>query len=346
MPYRKTENMMSLLGGALVGAAAMYLLDPETGKRRRERLAEHAGDYLGNAQDMLQSGWETASAKARDIGQTVTAKAKDYGSQLADIAQDYSQRLADQARNMGSNLGSNLSDTAEDARSRGWKWFNRARSRAQDYASSSAGDLGDNVTDYANRLWKRVRHVGNDVNSRVRDAAGNLLPERESSPLLPAAMTGIGCCALGVGLMYLMDPQRGRARRAWLGDQVSSLVRRTGRTFYRRGQDMANRAYGAAHETGSRLQSGGPVSSEQLLARVRSEMGRVVSHPRLVQVMTDANGTATLTGVILASESDRLVSTIERIPGVNLVVNRLQVANNQQELDRMAGAMRQSVPQI
>ena len=38
MRHRKTENTFALLGGAVLGAAAMYLLDPEAGRRRRANL--------------------------------------------------------------------------------------------------------------------------------------------------------------------------------------------------------------------------------------------------------------------------------------------------------------------
>ena len=150
-------------------------------------------------------------------------------------------------------------------------------------------------------------------------------------------LTGVGCCALGVGLMYLMDPQRGRTRRAWLMDKTLSVTRRTGRWFNRTGRHLANRAYGVAAETRSMLHSAESISSEQLLRRVRAHIGRVVSHPRLVQVMADANGCVTLSGAIVARETDRLVSTIESIPGVCLVVNRLEPKQTDQDLQATSG---------
>ena len=93
----KTQSMMSLLGGALVGAAAMYLLDPDMGSRRRKYVKQHAGEYLGDAGEMLQSGFETVAEGARDWGSTVAQKAQDYGHRLADHAQD---------------IGSDVSETA------------------------------------------------------------------------------------------------------------------------------------------------------------------------------------------------------------------------------------------
>jgi len=341
----KTENTIALLGGALLGAAAMYVLDPDMGKSRRRYIADQAGDYFDEAGNLVRGGWATVRSRAADMGSTLADKAADYRDRVSDMADDYRSRMQD-ARD-------SASDTAGDLRSRGRHWWNRILGGASDYAedySGRAGDLRDNVADYGSYLWKRMRKLGNRLSDRASDAVSTarhrIAGEHESSPVLPITLTGVGCCAIGVGLMYLMDPQRGRSRRAWLGDKLTSLVRQTGRTFYGTGRDLANRAYGVAAETGTRFRSSGPVGSEQLLQRVRSEMGRRVSHPRLVQVMADANGCVTLTGYVLANESDELIATVEAVPGVTLVVNRLDTRNSEDELNRAASSMQSTVPQI
>lgn len=62
------------------------------------------------------------------------------------------------------------------------------------------------------------------------------------------ALGGIG---LGAGLMYILDPDRGRARRATARDKVRSAVNRTGRAVGRSSRDLSNRARGLVAETGS-----------------------------------------------------------------------------------------------
>lgn len=302
MPYQKTQNLLSLLCGALAGAAAMYLLDPETGQRRRQLIRRQAGDYLGSAGETLQSGWEKVAHRARDVGGAVAHSARDIGSAVADRAKE---------------------------------WTGAASEQAED------------VTDYGNRLWGRVQQLGRRIGSRAEDLRDRARGAVErSTPLLPISLTGIGCCAIGAGLMYLMDPHRGHSRRARLADKITSFARRTRRSISRTGEDWRNRAYGMAAETRSKFQDRGPISSEQLLQRVRSEMGRAVSHPRLIQVMADANGTVTLTGRVLASESDLLISTVESVRGVNLVVNRMEVKNTEQELNAGQHPTQQSVPRM
>src|SRR5687767_11692030 len=72
-----TTGLLSLVGGAGIGAALMYLLDPEEGAERRYVVRERAkdamhtgGELLGSAVESgthaLGSAWETVSGKASD----------------------------------------------------------------------------------------------------------------------------------------------------------------------------------------------------------------------------------------------------------------------------------------
>lgn len=63
------------------------------------------------------------------------------------------------------------------------------------------------------------------------------------------ALTLIGSAALGGGLMYILDPDRGRRRRALVRDKVASAWNRSGETISKTSRDIANRAKGAAFET-------------------------------------------------------------------------------------------------
>lgn len=342
---KKTENAIALLGGALLGAAAMYVLDPDMGQKRRRYIANQAGDYFDEAGNLVRGGWDTVRSRAGDMAAGIADRAADYRDRLGDVADDYRSRMADRM--------SDARDAGDTLRGRGMKLWKRLTGRASDYAdeySGRADDLRENVSDYGNYLWDRVRKMGSRLSDRASDAVGTarhrIAGEDESSSMTPVALTGLGCCALGVGLMYLMDPQRGRARRQWLADKAGSIVRQTGHTFYGTGRDLANRAYGMASGARSKFGSSGPVGSEQLLQRVRSQMGHVVSQPRLVQVMTDANGCVTLSGCVLASESNELIALVESIPGVSLVVNRLESKETPEDLSRAAGSMGQGVPQM
>jgi osmotically-inducible protein OsmY len=154
---------------------------------------------------------------------------------------------------------------------------------------------------------------------------------------------------VGAGLIYLLDPTNGRSRRKAAADQVTKIVNETGRAFRQAGkyaQDAMNRGKGTAYEASRRFNLAGgrePVSAEQLLQRVRSEMGHVVSHAGAIQVMTDADGVVTLSGSVLASEVDPLLTTVNKVPGVCQVINRLDV---QDTVEGITGQPATSAPRM
>jgi len=324
MRHRKTENTLALLGGAALGAAAMYLLDPQAGRSRRESLSETAGDAFRAAGETVAPAFATLGDRARDI----------------------SQRLADRAQSIGSGLSDRASDATDSVRDAGGDAYDSARSylgSARDTASSWLEGLGDWGRSLTRRTQKRARGVGDDAYDRMR----RLSPWHEQESHATAyAVAGVSAAALGAGLIYLLDPQNGRRRRALAADKVSGIVNETGRVFRRAGQrvqDLMNRGRGVAYETRQRLGAvrGGPVSAEQLLQRVRSEMGHVVSHAGAIQVMADGEGCVTLSGRVLASEVDPLLKTVNQVPGVCQIVNRLDVQDTVEGVTEQPGAYSQ-----
>ena len=314
MRHRKTENTFALLGGAVLGAAAMYLLDPEAGRRRREYLAEAAGETLRSTGDTVGPVLGSFAARAGDIGSRLSERAQDIGSRLAE--------RAGEARASARDTGSSAYESSRDALS-GWgeslgDWGRRFGRRSSEYGSSAAAGLGE-----------RARRL-------------NPWHEDEESHATAYTVAGISAAALGAGLIYLLDPNSGRSRRAAAADKVTRIVNDTGRAFRNTGkmvQDLMNRGRGTVHETRSRLARGsGPSTPEQLLQRVRSEMGHAVSHAGAIQVMADADGTVTLGGRVLASEVDALLTTINKVPGVNQVINRLDVQDTVEAVTNQTAA--------
>ena len=75
-----------------------------------------------------------------------------------------------------------------------------------------------------------------------------LFVQKKSGGRAAALLSGIG---IGAGLMYLLDPERGRARRAIARDKALSLANKTGDAVARRSRDIGNRAKGVAAEVRS-----------------------------------------------------------------------------------------------
>jgi uncharacterized membrane protein len=127
---------------------------------------------------------------------------------------------------------------------------------------------------------------------------------------------------LGAGLMYFLDPQQGRRRRALVRDQVVHVASRADDALSAAVCDLSQQARGLAAELWS-LAVGGNVDDRRLAARVRSRLGRYVSHPRAVDA-TAHDGAVTLSGPILEHERDRLLRAVSLLRGVREVEDRLE----------------------
>jgi len=128
---------------------------------------------------------------------------------------------------------------------------------------------------------------------------------------------------LGAAAMFLLDPARGKRRRALVRDKLALATRMTGDCIEVTSRDVSNRTRGLISEIKSRLSAEQPDDSV-LVDRVRSKLGRVVSHPSAINV-TAQNGTVTLSGPVLASEVPHLLSCVKWIPGVQDINNNLEV---------------------
>lgn len=142
--------------------------------------------------------------------------------------------------------------------------------------------------------------------------------------------------------MYILDPDKGRRRRAGIRDRVvrtfhesESAVEVTGRDLGHRAQGMIAKAKSGAHRLPG-MPTSASIDDGILVARVRSKLGRFVSHPHAVEVAANA-GTVTLSGPVLKRELRHLLSRVNRIPGVSRVENRLELHRSAEHIDRLQG---------
>ncbi len=135
---------------------------------------------------------------------------------------------------------------------------------------------------------------------------------------------------LGAGLMYLFDPRAGKRRRAIARDKMVHWSRQLNEAIGVTAQDVTYRVQGLLAETRS-LWMHKPNSPDVVEARVRSKMGRWVSHPSAIEVTADEGGRVILAGSILAHEVDNLLSAVASIPGVTTIENRLETHHAAQE---------------
>jgi hypothetical protein len=125
--------------------------------------------------------------------------------------------------------------------------------------------------------------------------------------------------AVGVVLMYALDPDRGRRRRAQMRDASRHLVRSSIRLAEKRIDDVSNRFQGwtARHQTVTR-----PADDAVLVSRVRTMLGHVTAHPHALHV-TAKCGIVELDGPILAGDAEQVLARTRRVPGVGRVIDHL-----------------------
>jgi len=136
--------------------------------------------------------------------------------------------------------------------------------------------------------------------------------DRKTWNLVGSAGVGAG---LGAGLMYLLDPQGGRRRRAVARDKTVSALNKGGDAVRKTSRDLGNRTKGLVAKAGSRLHRNGEVDDQVLRDRVRSKLGRILSHASALDVTVE-DGKVVLAGPVLAHEADRLLDTVRSLKGV------------------------------
>jgi uncharacterized membrane protein len=155
-------------------------------------------------------------------------------------------------------------------------------------------------------------------------------------------MTGqdklIAGMVVGAGAMYLLDPDRGARRRSLLWDQSVHASHKLGDGLAATARDARNRTAGAAAELRSRFRHD-EADDEVLHERVRSAIGRVVSHPSAVTVLV-SDGRVTLTGHVLADEVDDLIERVKGVRGVTEVRNELEIHRSADGVPALQGAGR------
>ena len=125
------EAGASLVGGAGIGAALMYLFDPETGDARRANARQSADEALATASGRLTSSLHLLSDRAQDAGQT-----------LASTAGRWTSRAGNAMSDLGSSAGDYASDVADRASKYGRGASKAARGYARDAGRSAQGFMG------------------------------------------------------------------------------------------------------------------------------------------------------------------------------------------------------------
>jgi hypothetical protein len=151
----------------------------------------------------------------------------------------------------------------------------------------------------------------------------------------------LGSMGIGAGVMFLLDPDRGRRRRALVRDQAIAVNRRLRDTTAAALEDAGNRARGTVAEA-RRLWQTEPVADDVLVERVRARLGLVCERPGDV-VVEAHDGRVTLRGAVTDDEYDRLLRRVRWTPGVKEIAHELTVRAEEHPRPRRT-ALRRALP--
>jgi hypothetical protein len=141
-----------------------------------------------------------------------------------------------------------------------------------------------------------------------------------------STIAGISGLAVAVPLMYLLDPDNGRRRRAALGAQCNKAMSQIKTRAQETGSGLSSRYQGAAARAKSWLSSRERPDAA-LASTVRMNLRRAV--PPLTGVGVIAHhGEIILHGDVLAQEHDRVVHLVRSVPGVLKVSDHLSSVAN------------------
>jgi uncharacterized membrane protein/osmotically-inducible protein OsmY len=153
-------------------------------------------------------------------------------------------------------------------------------------------------------------------------------------------MTLLGGVGTGVALMYLFDPDRGARRRALARNKAAHLVSVQRNFLQKSVRDAQHRSSGLLARMSMHAHD---VSPDVLVARVRAELGRHVSHASSIDVEVD-NGIVTLHGPVLLDEVRGLMRAIRRVPGAKDVHNDLEMHDREDGVPGLQGQARMPRP--
>jgi osmotically-inducible protein OsmY len=133
--------------------------------------------------------------------------------------------------------------------------------------------------------------------------------------------------AAGAAAAYLLDPDRGRARRTQARDQLLARLRRTSRALDRKARYAGGTATGAVRKATSAATPSKPSPNDTALVRkVESHIFRAEDAPKGRVSLNSEDGVVFIRGEVESQDQiDMLVSGAQRVDGVREVRNLMHL---------------------
>jgi uncharacterized membrane protein len=145
------------------------------------------------------------------------------------------------------------------------------------------------------------------------------------------------------GVMYYFEANSARRRRIAPGQRSAGAARRALARLQAASCHLAQRAFGLIARATALLRPG-EVAPGVLVERVRSRLGRVLSHPDAVHVSANEQHTVRLRGAVLAWEHEPLRRAVAGVAGVGAIRDELEVHESAAHLSALQGAAPSAKP--
>jgi hypothetical protein len=154
-----------------------------------------------------------------------------------------------------------------------------------------------------------------------------------------AIATIAGAFLAGIVVTYFLDTRSGRRRRALLRDKAvhARHVARDG--IVKREHAIGSRGRALLRWLGAALRAH-PADDDVLCERVRARLGRICSHPHVLEVKPRGGGRIELFGAVLTREHRAVVRAARHVPGVRGVVDALVDRRTDDEVTAFRGTSR------
>jgi uncharacterized membrane protein len=138
---------------------------------------------------------------------------------------------------------------------------------------------------------------------------------------------------VGAGLMYFLDPQQGKRRRALIQDRANRWINNLDESLEVGMEDIRNQARGVLSELTAKF-SREDTPDWLLEERVRAVLGRVTRHSRLLDIRSD-RGHVIISGPALRVDRDEIMKSASRTRGVSSVEDELRVYETEKDFPSM-----------
>jgi len=180
--------------------------------------------------------------RRRAMAKKLAEQALEHGSEFATAAMHGASHFMGDAMHAAKDKFDSASSAVSDAMPSG-NGMRKAGKNFMSSASDTASDARDKASDWLT-------------------AAKDMLPRRakleqhSDYAMNPGAVgaTALSTLAIGAGAMWLFDPAKGRARRAWVGQKLTRFVNDMGQFARSTGRHLTNRSKGMYHQSMSAMQ--------------------------------------------------------------------------------------------